>query len=183
MGDYSSIIKNMIYFILFVGVVLIIAAVGLNLYLKKFSFDTQKSKVYGILHRLDNLEIISLSITTLNYLFLVWNAMMTVEMNALYASLILSLSLISCLLSRDYEKMPIALLVSLINCFAIYIVHFVHIYLQGEVGDIFMRISIFFIIAFVFIYFTYNYINDINDIVKKNVSRIKKKRVGVKNGN
>ena len=59
-----------------------------------------------------------------------------------------------------------------INCFAIYIIHFAHIYLSGEVEDIFMRIAIFFMISFAFIYFTYNYFNDVNDIAKTDKERV-----------
>lgn len=174
MGDYSEIIYHFASFAVFVIFIIIIAAISLKLYLKKFKFTPQKSRVYGIIHALDNKSIIAFSLVTLNYLFLTWCAMTTVEMNIVYVSVILILTLLSSTLVKDYIKLPLNLLISLVNCFALYIVHFVHIYLSGEVGDIFMRISIFLIIAFAFIYFTYNYINDINDIVQKN-KHIKKK--------
>ena len=43
---------------------------------------------------------------------------------------------------------------------------------MGEVNDIFMRISIFLILSFIYIYFTYNYINDINDIAEKSRRKV-----------
>lgn len=184
MQEYTDIIYHLLYFIVFVIVILIIAAIGLNLYLKKFKFNTKKSRVYGMLSGLDNKSIIAFSLTTLNFLFLTWCLMKTVQMNALYVSLILMMTFVSSILIKDYIKLPVNLLVSAINCFALYIVHFAHIYLLDEVSDIFMRISIFFIVAFVFVYFTYNFINDINDIVQKN-KYIKKstRKAGVKHAN
>lgn len=175
MGEMSDIIYNLAYFAVFVIIVLIIAAIFLNIYLKKFKFSTSKSRVYGMLTQLDNKSIVAFSLTTLNYLFLVWCAMTTSEINILYISIIMALTLLSSFLIKDYIKIPLNLFVSGINCFALYIIHFVHIYLLGEVSDIFMRISIFFIVAFAFVYFTYNYINDLNDIVQKNKHIQKKK--------
>ena len=184
MGDYLDIIKNLTGFVVFVVVILFIATVSLRIYLKKFAFSTKKSRLYGMLLQLDNNSITAFCLTTLNYLFLTWCAMMTVEMNAIYVSLILVMSLTSSILIKDYIKVPINLMVSGINCFALYIIHFVHIYLLGEVSDIYMRISIFFIVAFAYVYFTYNFINDINDIVQKNKYISKKKRkAGVKRAN
>jgi len=180
----KEIIQNLLYFGLFVVVILIIAAIALNLYLKNFKFNTKKSKLYGMLSQLDNKSIVAFSLVTINYLFLTWCAMMTVEMNPIYISIVISLTIISSILIKDYIKLPINLLVSAINCFALYIIHFVHIYLLGEVSVIFMRISIFFIVAFIFVYFTYNFINDVNDIVQKNKYIQKKKKKGsVKNEN
>lgn len=183
MSDYNEIIYNFAYFSVFVIVVLIIAAIVLNIYLKKFKFTSKKSRIYGMLSQLDNKSIIAFSLTTINYLFLTWCAMTTTEMNIVYISLIMLITLISSLLIKDYIKLPMNLVVSAVNCFALYIIHFVHIYLLGEVSDIFMRISIFFIVAFAFIYFTYNYINDLNDIVQKNKYISRKRKVGVKNAN
>lgn len=184
MGEYSAIIENLVYFVLFVMAILFVGAIGLKLYLKNFKFSTSKSRVYGMLTQLDNRSILAFCLATLNYLFLVWCAMTIPDINIIYISLIIVMTLLCSIMAKDYIKIPINLLVAGINCFALYIVQFVHSYLLGEVSDILMRISIFFIIAFVYIYFTYNFINDINDIVQKNKhiqKKIDKRKAGVEN--
>lgn len=172
MGDYKEIIDNLVYFLIFVVVILIIASFVMNIIFKKFSFSTKKGRLYGILYNLNNREIAAISLTTINYLFLVWSAMMIVKMNPLYISLILFMTILSSILSKDYLKIPINIVVGAINSFALYILNFVHVYLVGEVNDIFMRISIFLILSFIYIYFTYNYINDINDIAEKSRRKV-----------
>ena len=107
MGDYKEIIDNLVYFLIFVVVILIIASFVMNIIFKKFSFSTKKGRLYGILYNLNNREIAAISLTTINYLFLVWSAMMIVKMNPLYISLILFMTILSSILSKDYLKIPI----------------------------------------------------------------------------
>ena len=175
MGDYSNVLYNLAYFMIFAALILIIATISLKIFTKKFSFTTHSSKMYGIFYNLTNRGIIALSLTSLAYLFLVWNSMMTQGLNWIYTSIIVLFPLVSLILVKNYIKIPLQLIISAINCFAIYIIHFAHVYLSGEVEDILMRIAIFFIIAFAFIYFTYNYFGDVFDIAKMD-----KKRVGGK---
>jgi hypothetical protein len=184
MGAYEDILTNLIEFVVFAVCITLIIGLILKIYLKKYKFTTRKSTLYGMLYRLDNKSITAVALVTLNYLFLTWCAMTTTSMNAVYISIIVLVTLLSNIIAKDYVKIPVSLVIAVINCFALHIVHFVHLYLLGEVSDILLRISIFFIVAFVYIYFTYNYINDVNDIVQKNEHIQKKKRkVGVKNAN
>lgn len=178
MSDYSNVFYNLAYFLGFAFIVFIIAMLVLKVLTKKFSFTTSNSKLYGIFYRLSSRGVISLSILTIVYLFLVWNSMMIENLNWIYVSVIIVLPIISSLLVKNYIKLPLQFIVSCINCFAIYIIHFAHIYLSGETEDILMRIAIFFIIAFAFIYYTYNYFSDVIDIAKSD-----KERVGCKNEN
>lgn len=178
MADYSEIIKHVIYFGIFVCASLSIGAIVLNILTKNFKFSTSKSKLYGIFFNLSNNGIIGVSLITINYLLLIWCALTMPRLNYLLASVLVTLPLIACIVTRTYKKIPLSIIVSFINSFAVYIMHFLHEYLSGEVEDIYMRIAIFFIIAFAFIYFTYNYINDLLDIVKED----KEKKVGEKNG-
>lgn len=178
MADYSNVIYNLLYFSIFACAIIAIAVIFLKLFTKKFSFTTGKSKFYGIFYNLSTKGIIALSLTSVTYLFLVWNSMMTQSLNYLYASIIIILPVLSLILVKNYSKLPIAVIISLINCFAIYIIHFAHTYLVGEVEDILMRAVIFFMVAFAFVYFTYNYFNDISDIAKSD-----KERVGERNEN
>ena len=176
MANYDGVLYNLAYFSIFAFAIIVIAIILLKVLTKKFSFTTQKSKFYGIFYRLSNRGIISLSLVSITYLFLVWNAMMTQNINWLYASIIVILPIGSLILVKNYAKIPLESIVSLINCFAIYVIHFAHTYLVGEVEDILMRLVIFFMVAFAFIYFTFNYFNSVSDIAKADKERVGGKR-------
>lgn len=179
MAKYLPIIYNLLYFILFYVVMLIATFLFFKYYLKDFKFNQNKTKIYGIFQGLNNKSILAFTLEYMNYLFLVFLAMTTSNLNPVYISIIIMMAIIPPLITKNYLRIPISLIVSLIDIFAIYIISFVHTYLSGETSDILMRISIFLIIAFVFIYFTYNFINNIGDIAKLS----EPKKEGAKSGN
>lgn len=176
MINSMEIFKNLGYFSIFVIGIALIASLGLNLYLKKFEFEADNAKLYGMLFNLDNKSIVAFVLSTLSYLFLVWTAMMSTPMNMIYVSIIVLSQVISVILVKDYIKVLIALIVSIIECASLYLIDYIHVYLLNENTDILMRFCVFFMVAFAFIYFTYNYINSLNDIVSKNRHVAKKKR-------
>ena len=171
--------KGLIYFGVFACICICIVALFFKFFLKKFEFKLSKSRVYGILTGLNNKEVLALSIVGSNYVLLTFLAMMTKELNAASISAVIVMSIIPWLLLKKYMKLVVSILVNLISLFSLYILSFVHTYLSGETTDLLMRISIFFIVAFVFIYFTYNLLNDINDIARKDDN---KKKEGASNG-
>lgn len=170
--------RVLIYFGVFSCICISIVALFFKFFLKKFEFKLSKSRVYGILTGLNNKEIFALSIVSANYVLLTFLAMMTKELNAATVSAVVVMSIIPWLLLKKYMKLAISIIVNLISLFSLYILSFVHTYLSGETTDLFMRISIFFIVAFVFIYFTYNLLNDINDIARREDN----KKEGASNG-
>lgn len=177
----SADMRLLIYFGIFACISISLIALFFKFFLKKFEFKISKSRIYGLLTGLENREVLALSIIIINYILLVFLAMMTKELNLIFISAILIMSILPWVLVKNYLKLPISILVNLISLVALYILSFVHTYLSGETSDLLMRISIFFIVAFVFVYFTYNLLNDINDIAKNDNKKIKKKE-GVKNG-
>lgn len=170
--------RVLIYFGVFSCICISIVALFFKFFLKKFEFKLSKSRVYGILTGLNNKEIFALSIVSANYVLLTFLAMMTKELNLATISAVIVMSIIPWLLLKKYMKLAISIIVNLISLFSLYILSFVHTYLSGETTDLFMRISIFFIVAFVFIYFTYNLLNDINDIARREDN----KKEGASNG-
>ena len=177
----SADMRLLIYFGIFACISISLIALFFKFFLKKFEFKISKSRIYGLLTGLENREVLALSIIIINYILLVFLAMMTKELNLIFISAVLIMSILPWVLVKNYFKLPISILVNLISLVALYILSFVHTYLSGETSDLLMRISIFFIVAFVFVYFTYNLLNDINDIAKNDNKKIKKKE-GVKNG-
>ena len=177
----SADMRLLIYFGIFACISIGLIALFFKFFLKKFEFKISKSRIYGLLTGLENREVLALSIIIINYILLVFLAMMTKELNLIFISAVLIMSILPWVLVKNYLKLPISILVNLISLVALYILSFVHTYLSGETSDLLMRISIFFIVAFVFVYFTYNLLNDINDIAKNDNKKIKKKE-GVKNG-
>lgn len=173
--------RLLIYFGIFACISIGLVALFFKFFLKKFEFKISKSRIYGILTGLDNREVFALSIVIINYILLVFLAMMTKELNLVFISAVLIMSIVPWVLVKNYLKLPVSIIVNSISLVALYILSFVHTYLSGETSDLLMRISIFFIVAFVFIYFTYNLLNDINDIAS-NDKKVTSKKKGAKNG-
>ncbi len=164
MSKLPSDASKLLYFGIFACVMLVFIALILNLYVEKNSFNLKKSKVYGLLNGLDNSDILALSITAINYMLLVFLAITTTSASLPFLTAIGVMSILPWIIIKNFMKIPFSIIVNAISVFALYILSYVHTYLTNEGQDSLMRISVFFIIAFVFIYFTYNFINDVNDI-------------------
>ena len=164
MSKFGTDASKLLYFGIFACAMLVFITLILDLYVKKNSFDVKKSKVYGLLTGLDNSDILSLSIIAINYMLLVFLAITTSSANIPFMTAIAVMSILPWIITKNFIKIPFSLIVNAISVFALYILSYVHTYLTSEGQDTLMRISVFFIIAFVFIYFTYNFINDVNDI-------------------
>ena len=81
MLDSNDILYTLISFLV-VGIIFLSSvAVVFKILLKKYSVDNAKIKFYGLFLGLNNKQILSFSIISLNYLFLVYNLLTFSKVN------------------------------------------------------------------------------------------------------
>ena len=71
------------------------------------------------------------------------------------------------IIMKDYKRIPIDLLFSVINILCIYVTSLLYNYLTNKYTSIFLLIILGLVIVFVFLYFTYITFKMLNNIVLK----------------
>jgi len=173
--DASVILENIINFLFVALIFLGVLAVTFKITLKNYNVKTSKLKFYGLFLGMDNKSVLAFSLVTLNYIFLIWCTATFSGINIVYILITLFFTLLSDILIKDFNKIPLNLLFTLINCLCIYVTSLVYNYLMNEeYTSLFLLIVLGLLIIFVFLYFTYITFRLLNNIVLKQENLQKK---------
>jgi hypothetical protein len=159
----SNIISFLIVALIFIGVL----GITFKITLKNYNVKTSKLKFYGLFLGMDNKSIMAFGAVTLNYIFLIWCTASFSGINPVYCLMTMFFVIFADLLVKDYKRIPIDLLFTVINCLCIFVTSIVYNYLTGEYTSIFLLIVLGLLIIFVFLYFTYITFKLLNNIVLK----------------
>lgn len=172
--DTGMILENIINFLFVALIFLGVLSVTFKITLKNYNVKTSKLKFYGLFLGMDNKSVLAFSVITLNYIFLIWCTATFSGMNIVYALITIFFVLLSDILIKDFNRIHIDFLFSVINCFCIYVTSLVYNYLINEYTSIFLLIVLGLLIIFVFLYFTYITFKLLNNIVLKQENLQKK---------
>lgn len=172
--NLSDVLYNLVGFTVVAIIFLIILSITLRFLSKKFSVD--KIKLYGIFLNMNNNTILSFSLISINYLFLVW-CLINFQMNYIYLIFTLILIILSDIFAKNYKKIIISIINIFIECFSIYITSILKDYIFSEGFNTLLFIVLVLVVIFIFLYFTYTMFRSLNNIVKlqKDLSLSKKK--------
>ena len=175
----SMILSNIIDFLIVALVFLGVLFVTFNITLKNYNVRTNKLKFYGLFLGMDNKSILAFSCITLNYIFLIWCTATFSGINVVYVLITFIFVVLADILIKDFNRLPIDLLFTGINCLCIFVTSIIYNYLTNEYTNIFLLIVLGLVIIFVFLYFTYITFKLLNNIVLKqeNLQKKKYKRV------
>ena len=168
------ILENIINFLFVALIFLGVLAVTFKITLKNYNVKTSKLKFYGLFLGMDNKSVLAFSVITLNYIFLIWCTATFSGMNVVYALITVFFIMLADILVKDYRRIPVDLLFSVINCLCIFVTSLVYNYLVDEYTSIFLLIVLGLLIIFVFLYFTYITFKLLNNIVLKQENLQKK---------
>ena len=171
----SEIQSELIYFFAAAFLFIIVIAVIFRIFCKKFKFSSKNIELYGLLLSLNTSSLISISTSTIQYLFIVWCTISFHGMNMIYLSIILILVLIGEAVIDNFKGLPLSIVIALINCGAIHIVYLLYDYISHEEFSYLLLIVLFLVVMFIFLYDTYNLFRGINNVVIKNKYLKKKK--------
>jgi len=165
---------------LLVGILFIIVlAIIFKITLKNYNIKTSKIKFYGLFLGMDNRSILAFSLITLNYIFLIWCTATFSGLNIYYVCITVFFLLTSDIIMKNYNRLPIDLVYSMINIACIFVTSLLYDYLINKYTTIFLLIILGLLVLFVFLYFTYITFKLLNNIViseenlkKKNYKKV-----------
>ena len=167
MSKGLDILGNIVNFLVVALIFLLVLWVVFKLTLKNYNVKTSKIKFYGLFLGMNNRSILAFSMITLNYIFLIWCTATFGGLNAIYAGIIVFFMIMSDIIIRDYKRIPIDLLFSIINMLCIYVTGLLYNYLTKTYTSVLLLIVLGLVTLFVFLYFTYITFTLLNNIVLK----------------
>jgi hypothetical protein len=173
--ENDVIISELINFFVVAILFLIVIAVSFRVFCNHFKIQDKSVELYGLLLNLNTTSLISISANTINYLFLVWWMISFKGVNVIYIGITLVLVLLSEAVLDNFKGLPLSILVSIVNCAAIEIIYLIYNYVTIQNFSYLLLIVLGLVILFVFLYFTYNLLRQVNNIVVKNKYLKKKK--------
>ena len=163
----EEIIVDLVYFFVVAVIFLLVIAVSFAIFCKKFKFNDKNVEIYGLLLNLNTTSLISIATITINYLFLVWWMISFKGVNIIYIAITLVLVLISEAVIDNFKGLWLSMLLSIVNCAAIYVIYLIYQYVTVEAFSWVLMLVLGLVVLFVFLYFTYNLFRQINNIVIK----------------
>jgi hypothetical protein len=165
MSKDFSIIGDIVNFLL-VGIIFIgVLAIIFKVTLKKYNVKTSKIKFYGLFLGMDNKSILSFSLVTLNYIFLIWCTATFSGLNIYYVVITVAFMLLADIIINDYQRIPKDLVLCMINMSCIFVTSLLYNYLVNEYSSVFLLIILGLVTILVFLYFTYMTFKLLNNIV------------------
>lgn len=168
------ILGNIVNFLVVAIIFLIVLAITFKITLKNYNVKTSKIKFYGLFLGMDNRGILAFSMITLNYIFLIWCVATFSGLNIYYVFITVLFMIGADIVIKDYNRITIDLIYSMINMLAIFVTSRLYDYLVNTYTTVYLLVLLGFVTIFVFLYFTYITFKLLNNIVLKE-ENLKKK--------
>ena len=174
MNDDYNVLGNMVGFLLVGIVFIIVLAITFRVSLKNYNVKTSKIKFYGLFLGMDTRSILAFSLITLNSIFLIWCITTFSGLNIYYVFITVSLMLLADIVIKDYNRIPIDLIYSMINMACIFVTSMLYDYLVNKYNSVFLLIILGLVCLFVFLYYTYMTFKLLNNVIIKEENLAKK---------
>lgn len=175
--DYNNILYTLISFLI-VGIIFMITlSITFKVLLKKYSVDNTKIKFYGLFLGMNNKQILSFSMISLNYIFLVYCLLSLSEINIIYITFSSLLVIISDLIMNNYPKGLINILYEIISLLTIFISNILYNFIQ-EQNSIPVVICLVFVIILSVLIYSYVLFKSLNNVIVKD-KFIKEEKYGL----
>lgn len=162
-----DVLGNIVNFLIVALIFLFVLWITFKITLKKYNVKSNKIKFYGLFLGMDNRSILAFSMITLNYIFLIWCTATFSGVNIYYAFITIFLILMADIIVKEYKRINVDLLFSVINLLCIFVTSLLYNYLTTTYKTIFLLIVLGLVTIFVFLYFTYIAFKMLNNIVLK----------------
>ena len=168
------ILGNIVNFLVVAIIFLIVLAITFKITLKNYNVKTSKINFYGLFLGMDNRGILAFSMITLNYIFLIWCVATFSGLNIYYVFITVLFMIGADIVIKDYNRITIDLIYSMINMLAIFVTSRLYDYLVNTYTTVYLLVLLGFVTIFVFLYFTYITFKLLNNVVLKE-ENLKKK--------
>ena len=167
MNKSLDILGDIVNFLVVALIFLLALWVVFKVTLKKYNVKTSKIKFYGLFLGMNNRSILAFSMITLNYIFLIWCTATFGGFNIYYGAITLFFMIMADIIIKDFKRIPIDLVFSIINMLCIYVTGILYKYLTTTYKSVLLLIVLGLVTIFVFLYFTYITFKLLNNIVLK----------------
>ena len=159
--------ENVFYFA-FVGLIVVISiSFILKVFIKKFDPEQSKVRLYGILKGMTNKEIISISSSIINYIFVLYLMISFIDLDIYIVIIVSFLTLLSGILIKN-KKVFINLLLNLVSLGGLKVVYLIHDYIINDYMSIWMLLLLVFVMIFLFLYLSYTLLKDLKSVIISN---------------
>lgn len=172
--DNVQILGNMVNFLLVGLVFIVVLWLVFKISLKNYDVKTSKIKFYGLFLGMDNRGVLAFSLITLNYIFLIWCTATFTGLNLFYVITTVSFVMLADIVLKDYNRIPIDLIYTMINMGCIFVTSLLYDYLVNKYQSILLLVILGLVTLVVFLYFTYVTFKMLNNVVLKNENLVKK---------
>ena len=172
MENYLPIIHSLVLFTIVSIFFLFVLNIILKIIVKKFNIDN--INVYGMFFNMKKKTIFSFCISTLTYVMLVW-LLIDLNLNYIYVSVMLTMTIISNLLEDDFPH-GFLNIINIIACLLsiAFLSYFNDLILNKDV--LIFLILKWIVIIFLFMYYTYTTLLNLNHLLGTEKNRIVNKR-------
>lgn len=159
--------ENVFYFA-FAGLIVVISlSLILKILIKKFDPEQSKVRLYGILKGMTNKEIISISSSIINYIFVLYLMIFFIDLDIYIVIIVSFLTLLSGILIKN-KKVFINLLLNLVSLGGLKVVYLIHDYIINDYMSIWMLLLLVFVMIFLFLYLSYTLLKDLKSVIISN---------------
>ena len=146
--------KDIFDFAIVALIVIISIYAILKLLIKRFNPEESKVRLYGILQGMSNSEIISISCSIVNYVFMIYLMVSFIDVNIYICSIVLFLTLVSGILIKN-KMVFVNMILDMISLGGLKLVYLIHDYIQNEYMSVWMLLLLVFVMIFLFLYLSY----------------------------
>lgn len=162
----NEVIYNLISFLI-VGLIFMGGlAITFKILLKKYSVDNAKIKFYGLFLGLNNKQILSFSMISLNYIFLLYNLLTFNKINIILITFSCLLVLLSDILVKNYPKGFINILYEVICLLTIFVNNLLYDFIV-EKESIIVIICLIFVIVLSVLLYSFVLFKSLNNVIVK----------------
>ena len=162
----SVIISTLVNFLVVGLVFMVTLAITFKILLKKYTVDNSKIKFYGLFLGMNNYQILSFSMISINYLFLIYYLVSFNGLNIIYVLISFLLVILSDIIAKNYSKMVLNILYEIISLSTIYISSLLYNYLT-EQKSIIINICLIFLIVLSALFYSYVLFKSLNNVIVK----------------
>lgn len=162
----SELIYNLVSFLI-VGLIFMgTLAITFKILLKKYSVDNGKIKFYGLFLGLNNKQILSFSMISLNYILLVYNLLTFNNINIILITISSVLVILSDILIKNYPKGLLNILYEVISLLTIFVNNLLYSYIV-EQDSILVIVCIIFVIILAVLLYSFVLFKSLNNVIIK----------------
>lgn len=177
MLDSNDMLYTLISFLV-VGIIFLSGvAVVFKILLKKYSVDNAKIKFYGLFLGLNNKQILSFSMISLNYLFLVYNLLTFSKVNLIVIVISSVLVILSDILILNYPKGFLNIVYEIISLLSLFVTNLLYNYVT-EQDSVIIVICLIFVIILSVLFYSFVLFKTLNNIIVKD-KHIKEEKYGL----